>query len=68
MKQFVFPSDLMADDFSTAGLSARIEEFDEESATSALTPHGDLDGPQIPPFPELRYLNLAYNNVIYLEI
>ncbi|XP_059163984.1 X-ray radiation resistance-associated protein 1-like isoform X2 [Physella acuta] len=55
--------DLLADDFSTADLSARIEEFDEESTTSALTPHPELDGPQVPPFPELRYLNLANNNI-----
>ncbi|CAL1529992.1 unnamed protein product [Lymnaea stagnalis] len=57
-------SDLMADVFNTSDLTARIEELGLEA--SDLSEPQEQQGSQIPPFPELRYLNLV-NNLICEE-
>ncbi|RUS78772.1 hypothetical protein EGW08_013456, partial [Elysia chlorotica] len=53
--------DLMIDDFGESDLTARIDELklDEQEVTVAEPP----PVPKLPPFPELRYLNLADNKI-----
>lgn len=52
-------SELKVEAFSTGDLSARIRNFvsENEESQEKLTP------PNLPPFPELRYLNLSHNKV-----
>ncbi|GFO26072.1 hypothetical protein PoB_005257700, partial [Plakobranchus ocellatus] len=52
----------MTDDFGNANLTARIDELnlDQEETTATFAPDPPAM-PKLPPFPELRYLNLADN-------
>ena len=62
----------MRDDFSLGDLTDRITELEEETAkgmeggkdaANKKTGQEDFVPKALPPFPELRYLNLAYNQV-----
>ncbi|XP_035827301.1 X-ray radiation resistance-associated protein 1 isoform X2 [Aplysia californica] len=57
--------DLLAEDFTSGDLSARIQDLDLETSrgeeVTAAVP--EKSEPQMPPFPELRYLNLSYNKI-----
>ncbi|BFZ00960.1 hypothetical protein BsWGS_03999 [Bradybaena similaris] len=52
-------TELRLEAFSTGDLSARIRNFvtENEESQEKLTP------PNLPPFPELRYLNLSHNKI-----
>lgn len=58
---YIIPG-LLAEDFSTGDLSARIREFVSENEESPAQIQKKTK-PDLPPFPELRYLNLADNKV-----
>ena len=62
----------MRDDFSLGDLTDRITELEEETAkgmeggkdaANKKTGQEDFVPKALPPFPELRYLNLAHNQV-----
>ncbi|XP_070173868.1 X-ray radiation resistance-associated protein 1-like isoform X2 [Littorina saxatilis] len=65
-------TELMKDDFSLGGLEDRITELEEETEKGigpGIDPvtgkpvQGDYVPKALPPFPELRYLNLANNRI-----
>lgn len=55
----------MKDDFSLGDLTDRITELEQEAAneTADKKAQEDFVPKVLPPFPELRYLNLAHNQV-----
>ncbi|GFR71749.1 X-ray radiation resistance-associated protein 1 [Elysia marginata] len=58
-------SDLLNDDFGAADLTARIDDLnlDQDETLTKTAPEQPPPPPKLPPFPELRYLNLADNKI-----
>ncbi|KAK0048809.1 X-ray radiation resistance-associated protein 1-like isoform X1 [Biomphalaria pfeifferi] len=54
--------DLMTEDFGTDELLSKIDELDLETETTTMSAN-EKSRVQKPPFPELRYLNLANNKI-----
>lgn len=52
----------MTEDFGTDELLSKIDELDLETETTTMSAN-EKSRVQKPPFPELRYLNLANNKV-----
>ncbi|KAH9512387.1 X-ray radiation resistance-associated protein 1 [Bulinus truncatus] len=58
--------DLMSEDFLAGDLHSKLDDLDLETENSDLSAYNRSKEIQKPPFPELRYLNLA-NNKIFEE-
>ena len=61
---FFFFQELLNKDFQAENLSTQISEINQLDLNNSNSVQQEKPGPQIPPFPELRYLNLSNNKVV----